>query len=253
MSPQESNNPSRCDLLGVSLVNVKRQIFKDIIISDIRAKRRKVLVTPNIDHFVRMQKNKNLKRLYINADYCVNDSRIFSLLIKLIFKRDIETITGSDLTFDLFQSRRLDGLSIAIVGGDNVQIETLCERFQLTKNNVKHINPPMGFIDDKMKLAELSQFICDSKADVLFLAVGSPQQEILADLVVGQLTRGVILCVGASIDYLTGKETRAPQFMQRLYLEWLFRFMQSPVKRFKRYFINCPQIFYYLLKEKFKS
>ena len=87
--------------------------------------------------------------------------------------------------------------------------------------------------------------------DLVFVAVGSPQQEIVAAKIQQRVNTGVILCVGASIDYLTGKEIRAPKFIQMLYLEWLFRFAQSPIKRFRRYFINCPQIFYYLLRERF--
>jgi exopolysaccharide biosynthesis WecB/TagA/CpsF family protein len=73
---------------------------------------------------------------------------------------------------------------------------------------------------------------------------------MLAHKITPLLNTGVILCIGASIDYLTGKETRAPKWLQQIRMEWFYRFLQSPIKRFKRYFINCPQIFYLLWKER---
>jgi N-acetylglucosaminyldiphosphoundecaprenol N-acetyl-beta-D-mannosaminyltransferase len=210
-----------------------------------------IVVTPNIDHIVRAYHNHHLKELYVNADLCINDSRVLSFLLKSFFYITLPAVPGSDLTRKLLTSTAINNRTIAIVGGDILQIEKL--KLEVIKNDkviVKHINPPMNFYGDEVKISHVLDFIQASNADFIFLAIGSPQQEIIAHRVKLLLNKGVILCVGASIDYLTGKERRAPIWMQRLYMEWFFRFLQSPQKRFKRYFISCPKIFYILWKER---
>jgi UDP-N-acetyl-D-mannosaminuronic acid transferase (WecB/TagA/CpsF family) len=77
-----------------------------------------------------------------------------------------------------------------------------------------------------------------------FLAIGSPQQEILAQKLKARgKARGLALCIGAAINFMTGVEQRAPQWMQNLGLEWLFRLMSSPRRLAKRYLIKGPRFF----------
>jgi N-acetylglucosaminyldiphosphoundecaprenol N-acetyl-beta-D-mannosaminyltransferase len=210
-----------------------------------------IIVTPNIDHIVRAYNNHNLKDLYVDADLCINDSRVLSFLLKSFFNVNLPTVTGSDLTRRLLTSGDINNKTIVIIGGDDLQIEKL--KLEVIKNDkvlVKHLNPPMKFYVNQQKVSQVLDFIQASNADFIFLAIGSPQQEIIAHKAKPLLQKGVILCVGASIDYLTGKERRAPVWIQKLYMEWFFRFLQSPQKRFKRYFISCPKIFYLLWKER---
>jgi UDP-N-acetyl-D-mannosaminuronic acid transferase (WecB/TagA/CpsF family) len=76
------------------------------------------------------------------------------------------------------------------------------------------------------------------------LAIGSPQQEIIAQKLKGRgVARGLALCIGASIDFITGVERRAPLWMQQSGLEWLFRLAQNPRRLAKRYLVRGPGIF----------
>ena len=77
-----------------------------------------------------------------------------------------------------------------------------------------------------------------------FLAVGAPQQETLARMLKARGTaRGMALCIGASINFLTGVERRAPQWMQSLGMEWLFRLGSDPRRLAKRYLVRGPRVF----------
>jgi N-acetylglucosaminyldiphosphoundecaprenol N-acetyl-beta-D-mannosaminyltransferase len=72
-----------------------------------------------------------------------------------------------------------------------------------------------------------------------------PQQEILANHIANHPSaRGVGLCVGASIDFLTGKQRRAPVWVQKAGFEWLHRLLSDPRRLARRYLIECPRIFY---------
>jgi UDP-N-acetyl-D-mannosaminuronic acid transferase (WecB/TagA/CpsF family) len=76
------------------------------------------------------------------------------------------------------------------------------------------------------------------------LAIGSPQQEIVAHKLKERgVARGLALCVGTAVNYLTGIEKRAPQWMQRIGFEWLFRLLQNPKRLAKRYLVRGPLIF----------
>ena len=92
--------------------------------------------------------------------------------------------------------------------------------------------------------------IVASQADYTFLAVGSPQQEILAARVaeVGD-ARGVGLCVGASIEFLTGAQKRAPRVLRYLALEWAYRLACNPRRLGRRYVVESPWGLYLVLQE----
>jgi exopolysaccharide biosynthesis WecB/TagA/CpsF family protein len=212
----------------------------------------RILVTPNIDHVVRASKATYIRDYYSRADICINDSKVLSTMVKLFLNKDLATVTGSDLTRNLIRHKKILEKTITIVGCEPQQVTNL-QRLEYRVATINHINPPMKFYEQDDEINKVCNFVVESNADFIFLAVGSPQQEMLAHKLKPLLSKGVILCVGASIDYLTGKEKRAPIWIQNIRMEWFFRFLQSPVKRFRRYFINCPQIFYLLWKERKKA
>jgi exopolysaccharide biosynthesis WecB/TagA/CpsF family protein len=83
-----------------------------------------------------------------------------------------------------------------------------------------------------------------SAADLVFFAIGAPQSELLCRrLAQRQNARGVALCVGASLEFLTGAKRRAPVWLQRLKLEWFFRLAAEPRRLGRRYLLDGPEIF----------
>ena len=83
----------------------------------------------------------------------------------------------------------------------------------------------------------------DAPWDILLICLGSPKQERFAQAV-GALRNGpgVAWCVGASIDFLTGRQTRAPQWIRTLHMEWLHRLASNPKRLWRRYLVEGPQI-----------
>jgi exopolysaccharide biosynthesis WecB/TagA/CpsF family protein len=108
----------------------------------------------------------------------------------------------------------------------------------------------MGFIRDRAAVEACLSFIENaSPFRFCLLAVGSPQQERIARLLETRGTaRGLALCIGASINFITGHERRAPRWMQRLALEWLYRLSQDPRRLAGRYLVRGPRIFAHLLR-----
>ena len=200
------------------------------------------IVTPNVDHVVRLQRRRSdLWPAYRGAWMTLCDSRILARLARST-GLPLPVLPGSDLTVRMLEKivQRDDG--VAVVGGGARAIAALADRYGLRR--VMHHDPPMGFLDDADALDRAAQFVIDSRARYIFLAVGSPQQEILAHRIarIGGAI-GIGLCVGASLDFLTGAQVRAPKAMQWLSMEWLYRLGSDPRRFWRRYLIDGPEVF----------
>ena len=205
------------------------------------------LVTPNVDHLVRMWKQPDIYfDLYDGAWLSVCDSRILEILAK-ISGRPLSPVPGSDLTANLFENYIKADETVNVIGGDENIIAIMKDKFGLTKLNWH--NPPMGLKSKPDEIAKCAKFIEDNPARYTFICVGSPQQELVARACVARgKAVGLGLCVGASLEFLTGRVKRAPKWMQKSRLEWLHRLLSEPKRMWKRYLVEGPKIFYIWLK-----
>ena len=203
------------------------------------------LVTPNVDHVVRIDKSGSslpqLRDVYANADLCVCDSRILSRLAHL-HGINLPVVPGSDLTQHVLNEVTRPGDRIAIVGGDETLLRALEPRYPALQF-VQHI-PPMGLVRNTGARREAAAFIAAQRARFTFIAVGSPQQELIAAEVKEQNgATGMAFCIGAALEFVTGQQKRAPQFLQRLGLEWAHRLSTEPRRMWRRYLVEGPRIF----------
>jgi exopolysaccharide biosynthesis WecB/TagA/CpsF family protein len=207
-------------------------------------------VTPNVDHLIRYYDDSVFRAQYRAADFVLMDSRFAARLVRLLKGIQIPICTGSDLTAQLFAKVIQPNDRIVIIGGDDKQAQQLAVKYGLA--DVRHHNPPMGFINDPAAVEKCLTFIeSASPFRFCFLAVGSPQQETIAhDLRTRGLARGLALCIGASLNFLTGVEKRAPAWMQSMTLEWLYRLLQNPRRLAGRYLVRGPRIFAHLLRSR---
>lgn len=205
------------------------------------------VVTPNVHHIVQLQDlGHQFRTDYASAWRIYCDSRILSRIARLFGVR-LEVVTGSDLTARVIAKASTASMKVAVIGPDETDCKTLKARFPGL--DIHSYAPPMGFIKSDVETQRCVDFASASGASLFFLAVGMPQQEILAQRIAQQSgVNGVGLCIGASIDFLTGKQVRAPLWMQRSGLEWLHRLGSNPRRLARRYLIECPRIFPVIMK-----
>jgi exopolysaccharide biosynthesis WecB/TagA/CpsF family protein len=211
------------------------------------------VVTPNVDHVIRYHDDAQFRELYAHAAFVLLDSRFLAHILGLLKLRRHRVCPGSDLTTAVLENVAKSNDAIVVVGSSAAQAEEIRARFAFAR--LHHIAPPMNFIDDPEAVETcLREIEAASPFRFCFLAVGSPQQEIVAHKLKGRgIARGLALCVGGSINFLTGVEKRAPRWTRRMGLEWLFRLLQDPRRLAKRYLLRGPRIFFLLPRLELRS
>jgi exopolysaccharide biosynthesis WecB/TagA/CpsF family protein len=198
------------------------------------------VVTPNVDHMVRLEGDDSLRVLYEAADILLNDSRILEILARRD-GLDLPASPGADIVAALLDGEIAPDDPITIIGTEERDIDAIRARFGLTK--LAWHAPPMGLRNKPEAIEEAAAFMAEHPARFHFLCVGSPQQEMVAyaakrrgDVV------GLGLCCGASFDFLSGKTARAPKWIREMRLEWLHRMLSEPKRLTKRYLVDGPRI-----------
>jgi N-acetylglucosaminyldiphosphoundecaprenol N-acetyl-beta-D-mannosaminyltransferase len=202
------------------------------------------VVTPNVDHVVKLDAapaDAEIRRAYAEAALRLCDSRIVAKIAR-VRGVTLPVVPGSDLTVALFAQVIDAGDTICLIGGDAVMAEEIRAGWPGV-TLLQHV-PPMGMLGKADAMAEAAAFVAAARARFTLLAVAMPQQEILALRVAeaGHAT-GVGLCIGASLDFLTGRKARAPQWMRKASLEWLHRLASEPHRLWRRYLVEGPRIF----------
>ncbi|SHM15558.1 polymer biosynthesis protein, WecB/TagA/CpsF family [Pseudomonas punonensis] len=206
------------------------------------------IVTPNVNHVVQLETDRDLKRAYAVARHRICDSRVLLPLLRMLKVPVEDAIPGSTLTADLMNIADERAWNVTIIGCEDDDIARLRERFAHV--TFHHHNPPMGFIDSDEAVQACLSFVVDHPSNLVVLSVGCPRQEILAHKIFEtDQAVGIGLCVGASINFLSGKLQRAPMWMQRYSLEWLHRAYTEPRRLVGRYARDAFLILPILLRE----
>lgn len=198
--------------------------------------------TPNVDHMVRLERQPHLRAAYDEAWLNLCDSRILELLAEASYI-SLPAAPGADIVECLFRDHIRPADSVTVIGGSARMIEALRVKYDL--RNLNWFDAPQGLYTDPDARAQCVSFIRDNPARFVFIAVGSPQQEMIAqDARASGACSGVAICCGAALEFLSGELRRAPEWMRRNRLEWLFRLTFEPRRMWKRYLIDGPRIFW---------
>lgn len=213
-----------------------------------------VLITPNVDHLVKLQRDKEFYEVYQQADWIVCDSRILYLFSKLLKRSLPQAIPGSGFFTAFYKYHKDDpDCKIFLLGA----AEGIAQKAMKEINNdigrnivVGAHSPSYGFEKNEQECRQIIEIIRKSGANVLLVGVGAPKQEkwivkYKEDLPEIDLFMGL----GATIDFEAKTLKRSPLFLQKIGMEWLYRCIKEPKRLFKRYFIDDMQFFYYFGKQ----
>jgi len=212
-------------------------------------------VTPNVDHLVKLQKDREFYEIYKNADWVICDSQIVALGLKFLGTPIKEVIPGSSF-FPAYcdYHKNNENIKIFLLGA----AEGVAEKAMQNINDragrniiVGAHSPSFGFEKNESECEEIIKKINQTDAIVLLVGVGAPKQEKWIAKYKNQFTKiKLFMALGATIDFEANNVKRAPKIFQKLALEWFFRMCSDPKRLVKRYLINDMSFFYHLLKQK---
>lgn len=237
---------------GVKILNVE---LDSITQEELLAQLKKgVLVTPNVDQIVKMQTDREYYGIVRRAEWCVCDSKILYLCAKLLRTPLPEVIPGSSF-FPVFYEYHKDdeNCKIFLLGA----MEGVADKAKGIINSkigrdivVGSYSPSYGFEKKQEENEAIYKMINESGANVVLVGVGCPKQEKWIDAHKAKMPGvDIWMALGATIDFEAGNIKRAPMIWRKLYMEWFYRFLQEPRRMYKRYFIDDPKFFWYLLKQ----
>jgi N-acetylglucosaminyldiphosphoundecaprenol N-acetyl-beta-D-mannosaminyltransferase len=196
-----------------------------------------ILVTPNAGHLTNIFGNPELSAIYSTSELSLIDGWPIAVAAKNASKIKVTRVTGSDLLPELFSQLTKD-VRVGIIGGSNESLirQSLETRFPDLNIQVIDTSQWTNSVYDIRRLRELVQY---NALSIVLLCLGHPKQELLAKELKDYDWAGSrpdwIMCVGATIDFLTGEQKRAPKAFQKIGLEWFFRLIANPKKFMQRY------------------
>lgn len=199
-----------------------------------------VVVTPNLDHLRRCLKDVRFGALVTEADLVVADGMPLIWASRLQGTPLPERVAGSDLISSLSAAAAERDRSVYLLGGDPGTAEGAAQVLRQRHPNLKIAGthcPPMGFEQDEAATAKMIADVRAARPDIVYVALGSPKQELLIERLRGLVPGAWWLGVGNSFSFLCGQVPRAPLWMQKRGLEWVHRLMHEPRRLFKRYVV----------------
>ena len=162
-----------------------------------------------------------------------------------------ERVAGPDFMRDVFEHTRDGQITHFFYGASQDTLDKLKANLERNYQGIiikGMISPPYRSLTDEEQ-AEYIKQINDAKADIVWIGLGAPKQELWMQKYAPQI-HGVLAGVGAGFDFHAGTIKRAPKWVQRMSLEWLYRLFQDPARLFKRYFVTNFKYIIYSMKDK---
>ncbi|HNS34501.1 MAG TPA: WecB/TagA/CpsF family glycosyltransferase [Mesotoga sp.] len=195
--------------------------------------------------------NEEYKKALSTVNYVVPDGSGVLKAIKLISKQRIERVPGIDLMLKICELSSGVGQKIFLLGSKESIVTKTTEKLKQRFPLIDIVGYHSGFFTQEESDTIVSK-INNSSADIVFVGMGVPRQDIWIAKNLDRLNAMLLMGVGGSFDVISGDLKRAPLFMQKAGLEWLYRIFQEPGKRLK----IIPKLFSfecYVIRSYFES
>lgn len=215
------------------------------ILKRLESQKKSKLFYINAHCFNVAQKNKIYLKCINNADIVLNDGvgiEIASKLFKVNFE---ENMNGTDFTPKLLKLCEQHNFSVFLLGGKPGVSETAAKEIKKDFPKLSIVGEMHGYFE---KSNDVIKTINIAKPDVLIVGLGVPLQEEWISKNFEKIDALLFTGVGAFIDFASKKISRAPKFIRKVKLEWVYRLLKEPKRLWKRYIIGNLLFFYYLFK-----
>ncbi|MFC0616341.1 WecB/TagA/CpsF family glycosyltransferase [Enterococcus faecalis] len=206
-------------------------------------------VAINANKINMMYKSKELKNIVDNSELISADGQSIVWASKILGNDIKERVTGIDLFETLICRSEKKGYRVYYLGAEEEVLNKVLSIHKKQYPKLQIVGSQHGYFD-RNKSIEVADRIRDSKADILFVAFSSPEKEMWINKYKNYMKIPLVVGVGGSFDVVSGKISRAPKWMQKSGLEWLYRLIHEPIRLFSRYIVGNIVFIFHIFKEK---
>ena len=243
---QTSKQADRALIIGVPISAVNMESCVDIIFRDFDAARGKYICVSNVHTTVTAHDDPMYKKVQSESFLSVPDGKPLSVVGRKQFP-GMDRVTGPDLMRRIFEESESRPLRHFFYGNSQENLDKLMEVLQREYPylDICGCEPSVFRAMTEEEEAALAQRINATSPDFIWVALGAPRQELLCHRLEDRVS-GLMVGVGGAFNVLAGIVPEAPEWMQRLSLEWFYRFIQEPKRLFKRYLVTNTKFIWYL-------
>jgi len=244
----------RVEILGVPFANLHyHELFDELDRGISSGSKQQICFVPS-NSILAAQKDQAAMIAYQNSAYVICDAVPVKWASSFLGKPLKERITGFDFFPDFISHAAKKGYRIFLLGAKDGVAEQLKKKYSSLYPSIQIVgvySPPFAQYFSEAENRKMIDMINQSSADVLFVSLTAPKQDIWIHDHLDQLNVKIAAGVGAAFDAENGSISRAPKIMQQMGMEWFYRFLQEPKRLFRRYFLEAPVFLWLIFKEKF--
>ena len=245
------------DLFGIPVAKVREDEAVESVISLAKGGRKggraAFVATLNVDFVSNAVKcrpfggNGELWGYLKGADFVTADGMPIVLLSKIMGNPLPSRVTGADMVPKLAKRCSEEGLSIYVLGGTDDSLKEAFAKLAPMAPDLKVAGTDSSFVKLDEDQTAIIEKINAAKPDILFVALGNPKQELWMGRNASKLDVPVMIGVGGTFNFIAGRVKRAPVWMQRCGLEWIYRVSQEPGRLWRRYAYGLVKFSYLAL------
>jgi N-acetylglucosaminyldiphosphoundecaprenol N-acetyl-beta-D-mannosaminyltransferase len=247
--PEAPASPGWINLLGIRVSAVNLTSAAECILGAIAAGRREYVCIRDAHGVIRSQEDAELREAHNRAFLVTPDGMPLVWALRQAGHTDADRVYGPDLMLRLFDQGRSARIRHFLLGSTPEVLadlqRNLCRRFPGARVVGSHA-PPFRSLAAEEDAAELDA-INASGADIVWVGLGSPKQELWMARARDRLEPAMLIGVGAAFDFHAGRVRQAPRMIQRSGLEWSFRLACEPRRLWRRYATTIPRFLYLVL------
>jgi N-acetylglucosaminyldiphosphoundecaprenol N-acetyl-beta-D-mannosaminyltransferase len=233
-------------------INLNTGAYKSFVneVVELSGTRSSYICVANVHMLVEAYTNPSFASIVNNADMITPDGMPLTWGLKLLHGVNQDRVAGMDLLPDILKEAEQKSIPVYFYGGTEVMLDSIekyIPKYYPLLPIAGMYSPPFR----ELSLEELdlnAEIINNSGARIVFVILGCPKQELWMGIMKNRI-RATMIGVGGALPVLLGFQKRAPVWMQKYGLEWLFRLIQEPKRLFKRYAVTNTIFLYLLFKE----
>jgi len=242
----EETVPAKIQVMGVGVTPFHGYEHAiNVIESVVQAEGNAFIAAINPEKLYAAHSDEMLRNVLNRPEICICDGIGAALAVRVLFGRQIPRITGVSLFFEIIKSAADKQRQVFLLGGAE-NVNTLAVENLLADNpSLVIVGNHHGYFEDSKNIVNLINSV---STDILFVAMGSPKQELWIAEHREQISASVCMGIGGTLDVVSGRVKWAPAFYRRTGTEWLYRLVSEP-KRWRRQ-LAIPRFLFVLAKYK---